>query len=80
MTAYQASFNTTSLYDVSYVRDDLGRITQKTETLDGRTTVHDYQYDLAGRLTQVSENGSLVARYAYVFSASNLSTARQNRT
>jgi RHS repeat-associated protein len=53
------------LYDVSYTRDKLGRITEKVETIEGVTTTYGYGYDLAGRLERVSEGGVEVARYQY---------------
>jgi hypothetical protein len=49
----------------AYLRDDLGRITQKTETRDGVSRVFGYQYDPAGRLTEVIEDGDVVGSYAY---------------
>jgi RHS repeat-associated protein len=54
-----------ALYNVAYTRDALGRITQQNETVAGSTTVYDYGYDLAGRLSQVSQNGQVVATYGY---------------
>ena len=61
----QALFNTSNLYNVSFIRDKIGRITQKTETLNTTSTVYDYQYDLAGRLEDVKTNGILTASYGY---------------
>jgi RHS repeat-associated protein len=56
----EADYQTTDLYDVTYTRDDLGRIETKTETVQG-TTVNDvYTYDLAGRLDTVTRNGQLI--------------------
>jgi RHS repeat-associated protein len=49
----------------SYQRDDLGRITEETETRAGVTTVTAYTYDTVGRLTAVVEDGELVEGYAY---------------
>ncbi|MCF6324308.1 MAG: putative Ig domain-containing protein [Gammaproteobacteria bacterium] len=60
-----ASDGATTLYDVSYSRDVLGRITQKIETIAGSTTTYDYRYDLAGRLTDVEQDGSPAANYVY---------------
>jgi YD repeat-containing protein len=54
-----------AVLDVSYVRDDLGRIVQKTETIGGLTDTYAYGYDTAGRLTLVGKNGSTTASYAY---------------
>jgi len=53
-----SSFASSTPFATSYTRDKLGRITQKVETIQGITTTTDYVYDLAGRLTGVSENHS----------------------
>jgi RHS repeat-associated protein len=47
------------------MRDKLGRITDKNETLAGTTTSWHYAYDIAGRLTDVQQNGTLVSHYEY---------------
>jgi RHS repeat-associated protein len=62
---YNAAYSSTRLLDVQYTRDRLGRITAKTETIDGLTTSYRYTYDLAGRLTGVMSNGVTIATYAY---------------
>jgi YD repeat-containing protein len=61
---FDASFNATSLFNTSYVRDKLGRITQKTETIEGSTLTTDYIYDLAGRLISES-TGGVTTSYTY---------------
>jgi len=60
-----SSYNGTPLLELAYVRDDLGRITQKTETVGGVTTVSVYQYDEVGRLLTVTEDGTLAESYSY---------------
>lgn len=65
VTTYNAAFNTTSLYNVTYARDGIGRITTKTETINGVTTTFTYAYDLAGRLIEVKQNGATTASYTY---------------
>ncbi len=65
LATYEAKFGATSLYSTAYVRDSLGRIEQKTETIQGATTVWNYSYDSAGRLWQVMQNGVLTATYLY---------------
>ena len=60
-----AAFNGSVLYDVTYRRDALGRILEKTETIQGATTDYDYDYDLAGRLDTVIRNGVLISDYEY---------------
>ncbi|WP_081881022.1 RHS repeat-associated core domain-containing protein [Ghiorsea bivora] len=60
-----AAFVSSAPFATSYTRDKLGRIVQKVETIEGVTTTTDYVYDLAGRLTGVSENGVAVSVYGY---------------
>ena len=63
--SYTASVSGSSVFDLQYQRDNLGRITQKTETIDGITTTFDYLYDAAGRLEEVLENGTSLVTYTY---------------
>jgi RHS repeat-associated protein len=66
LTSYQATVSGTPVFSVTYPqRDNIGRIRQKTETLDGVTTTYDYEYDATGRLTKVKKNGAEIAAYAY---------------
>ena len=53
MTTMDVSFNTIDMYNTLYTRDELDRISQLTETIDGVTTRYDYSYDSAGRLEEV---------------------------
>ncbi|MCU7850503.1 MAG: hypothetical protein KZQ89_21520, partial [Candidatus Thiodiazotropha sp. (ex Lucinoma kastoroae)] len=54
-----------SLFGVGYSRDKLGRITEKTDTVEGVATTTVYGYDLAGRLQSVIEDDVEIARYQY---------------
>ncbi|WP_437915668.1 DNRLRE domain-containing protein [Sorangium sp. So ce302] len=63
--AYVAQAASSVVYQVSYTPDVLGRIDQRTETILGETHVYDYEYDLAGRLTDVLRDGVLAAHYDY---------------
>ncbi len=54
VSGYAASAGAGQLYSESYTRDNLGRITQRTEVLQGVTTVWGYGYDLSGRLVTVT--------------------------
>jgi RHS repeat-associated protein len=65
LSRYTAAFSSTPLFDVTYTRDKLGRITQKIESIGGTTDTYDYVYDLAGRLHQVTRNGTISAVYGY---------------
>lgn len=60
-----AAVGASALYAATYVRDKLGRITNKTETIQGSTTAFAYGYDLAGRLASVSVNGGGATEYQY---------------
>lgn len=52
------------LFD-QYTPDPLGRITEKTETIQGVTDTYAYDYDLAGRLSDVHRNGDHISHYDY---------------
>ena len=61
-----------TLYHVEYERDDLGRITEKRETVGGQTVTEAYTYDARGRLETVTRNGAQVT-YAYDANGNRLS-------
>jgi RHS repeat-associated protein len=64
--SYVAAAASTALYAMSFTRDHAGRISTKTETLGGVTSVYTYTYDAArGWLTDVSSNGLHTAHYDY---------------
>ncbi len=62
---YTANVDSSPVFSTGYTRDALGRITQKTETVNGQTDTTVYTYDLAGRLTEVRRNGTVQATYGY---------------
>ena len=72
-----ATANTTTLYSVNYTRDNDGRITQKTETVNGVTTIWGYGYDQEGRLDSVSDNGVVLDTYGYDPNGNRVSVNRQ---
>ena len=61
----RASFKDQEILADRYERDALGRIVQKTETLEGQTRVYTYGYDSVGRLTDVTTNRAPTAHYDY---------------
>lgn len=71
--AYKAKFQNTEIYSYNLVRDGIGRITQKVETLNNVTSTFDYVYDSAGRLTQVSTNGVVTSTYGYDYNSNRIS-------
>ncbi len=72
------SDGTSTLYNTSYTRDSLGRITTKTETIQGITNTYTYGYDLRGRLQTVDQNGTRTATYTY--DANGNRTSRNSTT
>jgi len=57
--------NNQSLTSWNLIRDDNGRITQKTETVDGTSSDYIYTYDSMGRLLTVNKDSILVEEYQY---------------
>ncbi|MBF0292451.1 MAG: RHS repeat protein [Nitrospinae bacterium] len=60
-----AKYGNAVLYNATYTRDNLGRITKKVENVQGVTATYDYVYDTAGNLSYVSKDGVTVSSYAY---------------
>ncbi len=65
VNSYTANVSGSPVFSNSFVRDKLGRISQKTETVQGVTHVFDYTYDTAGRLTDVDRDSLPFASYTY---------------
>jgi RHS repeat-associated protein len=76
----QASVGGSPVLSETYTRDNLGRISQKTETIQGVTTTYGYTYDPAGRLTEVTHNGNTIATYRYDPNSNRLSKAAPGGT
>ena len=53
------------LYSWNLTRDNNGRIIQKTETVSGVSSTHDYSYDTMGRLLTVTKDSTIVEQYQY---------------
>ena len=65
LSGMTAAFSANTLFQTTYTRDDLGRITRIIETVQGVTDTIDYAYDLVGRLEEVTRNGVIVESYTY---------------
>jgi len=65
VATYEADVSGTPIYSVTYTRDNLGRIAQKVETIQGVTSTYEYGYDAAGRLVDVATDGTATAHYDY---------------
>jgi RHS repeat-associated protein len=72
-TDYQATVSGTPVFRQQYTRDNGGRVTQKTETINGGTDTYSYTYDTVGRLTEVKQNGLTTATYSYDQNGNRLS-------
>ncbi|PXF55877.1 MAG: hypothetical protein C4B58_14500 [Deltaproteobacteria bacterium] len=59
------TINSKELTSWDLTRDNAGRITAKTETVDGITSNYIYTYDPMGRLLTATKNGALVEDYTY---------------
>jgi len=78
--SYSARFSGLEIFAVQYVRDALGRIIQKTEMLDGHTTIETYEYDSVGRLTHVQRDGNALAVYSYDSNGNRVSVTNPEGT
>ncbi|MHB0972582.1 MAG: RHS repeat-associated core domain-containing protein [Thermoanaerobaculia bacterium] len=65
LRAALARFSGSPIYAVVYTRDDAGRIVVKRETIQGVTTVYEYQYDTPGRLRDVLIDGVQTSYYEH---------------
>ena len=71
--SYSATTNGTALYSVRYVRDLLGRIAQRAETIQGVTDTYAYTYDTIGQLIGVAKDAAMTASYSYDANGNRLS-------
>lgn len=70
---YSATYNNNIFFKQHYdLRDELGRIRRKTETIDGITSTFEYQYEV-GRLKEVKKNGVVISNYTYDGNGNRLS-------
>ncbi|HEX6616918.1 MAG TPA: RHS repeat-associated core domain-containing protein [Gemmatimonadales bacterium] len=78
LQGYTATVAGAPLFQTSYLRDSLSRITQLTETVQGVTTVAAFSYDSAGRLATVRRDGTLMASYRYDANGNRLDVTTPN--
>lgn len=65
-TAYEARVATTSVFSSTVLaRDARGRLERWTEAVEGQSHTFEVQYDSAGRLIEVLEDGEVQERYDY---------------
>lgn len=73
LTSFSAEALGRALLSTSHVRDKLGRITTKTETVNGVTHRYGYAYDAAGRLVEVTLDGAVTDTFSYDANGNRLS-------
>ncbi len=61
INSYAAKISGSDVYSLSLTRDDLGRITGRTENIQGATANYIYAYDSVGRLSSVDKDGEISA-------------------
>ena len=74
VASYSASANGSVIFNATYTRDKLGRITQKVETIGGVTSTYAYTYSTAGQLTGVSKDSVAIEAYDYDDNGNRTST------
>jgi YD repeat-containing protein len=65
LSSYTANYNSSTIFQTTYTRDALGRITTLNETELGVAKTLNYSYDAVGSLTKVWRNDTLVSQYVY---------------
>ena len=73
LASHTSTQNSNAVYSATYVRDALGRIASKSETLGGIAHEFGFTYDLAGRLAEAREDGVPTATYSYDANGNRLS-------
>ena len=80
ITRRHGDFNGTSLLEIEYTRDKLGRIISRIENIAGVTNIYSYDYDPAGRLVAVNKNGITTSAYRYDGNGNPLSVSSATGT
>jgi RHS repeat-associated protein len=75
LASFDAQYSNTQYFHTQYTRDKLGRITEKTESIQGGLVTESYGYDLDGRLTTVNRNG-VTTTYEYDANGNRVSSLR----
>ncbi|HXU62344.1 MAG TPA: RHS repeat-associated core domain-containing protein, partial [Polyangia bacterium] len=72
-TSYIARYNGQPIFQAQTTPDQVGRVVDRTETVDGQSHAYHYAYDAAGRLQTVTVDGVSAATYAYDQNGNRLS-------
>jgi RHS repeat-associated protein len=65
LSQIQASYSAANQYSEALTRDNLGRISARTETYGTTANTYGYTYDASGRLTDVTIGGVATSHYGY---------------
>jgi len=76
MSLYRVQVGTTQVFREDYVRNAMGQISGKTVVSNGATNTFSYRYDSAGRLIEVTRNGTVQSTYTYDANSNRLSVRR----
>jgi RHS repeat-associated protein len=81
LAGYGAAYQNASLYSEEILsRDAIGRITLRRETVQGASTEYAYDYDAAGRLSEVRIDGALASHYEYDANGNRLARSTATST
>ena len=80
VAGYEAKANGVSLFKTDNTRDKLGRIVTKVVTQGATADTYGYNYDQAGRLTEVKLNDAVVSTYSYDANGNRLSHTQGTST
>ena len=69
---YTAQVSAVDQFVTGFTRDKLGRITQKTETVQGVAHTFDYAYNDAGYLVEVKRDSAIQSTYSYDLNGNRL--------
>jgi RHS repeat-associated protein len=72
------TIGSTTDYSIQLTYDDVGRVSQKIETVSGVQHTFVYTYDPDGQLTQVTEDGGIVESYGYDANGNRTSATTAN--
>ncbi len=78
--SYSSSISGNPIFAQQFTHDEVGRIAHNVESLFGSSMTFDYGYDTSGRLTEVKQNGAVVATYGYDGNSNRLTKNAESAT
>ena len=79
-TAYSVLANGAPVFGETYVRNAVGQITQRQETIGGVADTIAYAYDTMGQLVSVTRDGTVVESYSYDANGNRLTATLSGAT